>query len=222
MWAVLRGLDSDKGVERLQKRAGLRHDQSMSDKTARESSEAFLNAVLDSPWGSMSKAELEFLVFDLLIKQGRVDLKKSDTALSTQLRTTPTRVRGLRFKYQQRTGVTLDASALLGSMQAFNAEHDDRVLVTIDSVYLLGLLVDELRSRHYLVQRELTGGMIRVSLLDLVETLGDMGVLQEVKADVLLGRLNKIRKKQRLKDKKRTLAVRGGHRKCRPGVRGRY
>lgn len=178
----------------------------MADETAPDPHEEFLDAVLDSPWGTVSKAELEFLVFSLLIKQERIDLKKSDTALSTQLRTTPARIRGLRFKYQQRTGETLDATALLDSMQAFNAEHDDRVLVTIDSVYLLGLLVDELRSRHYLVQRELTGGMIRVSLLDLVATLADMGLLQEVDADHLLVDLNEIRQAQRSKGKKRALA----------------
>jgi hypothetical protein len=200
----------DSTTEPVNAESSQTNDQPMSAEdaaAAAASLSTFMDAVDDSPRGAMSKAELEFLIFELLIRQGRVNLEKSDTALSTQLRTTPTRIRALRFKHEQRNGAALDATALLKNMRAFNAEHDDRVLVTIDSVYLLGLLVDEIRSRHFLVQRELTGGMIRVSLLDLVQTLAEMGVLHDAKSQDLLERLNDIRAEQRGKETKDTLKV---------------
>jgi len=178
--------------------------------TTPESSTAtrdFLNTVMATPWGAVSKSELEFLVFELLVADERVKLSQSDTAISGVLRTTPARVRALRFRYQQRQGASLDATVLLANMKAYANGSDDRVLVTIDRVYLMGLLVDEMKTRGFLVQRELTSGIIRVSLLDLFETLAALGTLKDVDGVDLIKQLNELRAAQRKKKTKTSLKV---------------
>lgn len=62
----------------------------------------FAAELLELPWGSLSKGELEFRVFQLLADTGKLELSRSDVELAQNLATTLAKVRALRYKSQQR------------------------------------------------------------------------------------------------------------------------
>lgn len=63
--------------------------------------EKFMDSIVDEPWGTLSRAQLNILIFQLLADEKRVDLAHHDVSIANQLKTTPTRIANLRYQYDQ-------------------------------------------------------------------------------------------------------------------------
>lgn len=139
----------------------------------------FLDELLESAWGTLSKGELEFLAFSLLVRSGRVDLAGTDFAVANALRTTPTRIRSLRYRFEQQA-VLDDPEALdriiVPANFAFEAVGDDRLRVSVRSKYLRELLAAELMERREIPVAELTPSTIVAKRDAIVAVLVRLGV----------------------------------------------
>ncbi|MGO1959249.1 MAG: hypothetical protein ACTIKL_03810 [Canibacter sp.] len=134
------------------------------------STQEFADTVLRSPWGSLSKSELEFQVLRMLVAQGHVELeKKSDTALASELSITPARMRSLRFKWEQRLKRDLTIEQLLNQVVPHTVNSSgDELIIRVDSTYVLDRLIDELRSspEPVLVRSLHTPNHVQVDVID--------------------------------------------------------
>jgi hypothetical protein len=112
----------------------------------------FTKAMLDSPWGSVSKSEIDLLIFTLLMDSGRLGAHASDFSIADLLSTTPARVRNLRFRYDQRI-IKEDPEKLASMMVAKNfsfasTKSTDVLDVTIHRTYLRHYFVSKLEERR--------------------------------------------------------------------------
>lgn len=144
-------------------------DDAEQHTTLEDSFAEFADSVLGLPWGSLSKGELEFQVFRLLVAEGRIGLHdKSDTALASDLAITPARVRSLRFKWEQRENSDLTIEQMLERVipHALTPQGDE-LIIRVDSGYVLDRLVDELRSGPdpVLVRTLRTPGHVQVDVI---------------------------------------------------------
>lgn len=124
--------------------------------------------LLQTPWGSIAKTELEFKNFQLLVSAGALDPASSDGALATQLQVPISRVRALRYRLDQ---LAFGDDFLLGVVERFEVHRTDTpgdVHVAIDSRYLRERFVESLRAQRIAVRRELAGELLRLRVADLV------------------------------------------------------
>ncbi len=97
-----------------------------------------IDAVLQAPWGTLSRAQLDYLLFELLVREGRIDLADRDFDIANTLRTTVTRARALRYRYEQETLQGGGEVSTLISAQSFVFEGlpERAVRVQFQSRYL--------------------------------------------------------------------------------------
>lgn len=135
--------------------------------------ERFTEDVLGVPWGSLSKSEIEFRIFRLLVDEGKIKLEHSDVRIAQQLATTPARVRALRFKIQQREHSTKTEwswnellHADIVTLNAARTDGDDLILHVKDP-FLKDVLTEKLRDgdRPVLVRSTLTPGHLKVEVV---------------------------------------------------------
>lgn len=143
-----------------------------------EAIEALTASLLQAPWGSTAKTELELWMFEFLCATGTIDLANSDRQISNQLRTTPTRVKALRYRWEQRHIGEPSAEQMAEAIRPNRAGDRGDVYVRLESAYLMDHLVARLQDAGHLVRRDFTPGVIRVNAAALLLTLGDMGVLE--------------------------------------------
>jgi len=145
-----------------------------SDTQARASAavETFANLVLAAPWGSVSKSELDLLIFTLLMDSGKFGVGASDFSVADQLRTTPARVRTLRFRYEQRT--VRNDPAKLGLMMvpanfSFGKPGGDGYFdVSIHRTYLREYVASRLMARRSVIY-ERTPAVLTINREELVQ-----------------------------------------------------
>jgi hypothetical protein len=149
-------------------------------KTAAESIEEFDADVLRVAWGSLSRAELDFLIFRLLVRSRKIDLKASDFAIANILRTTQTRVRALRRRFEQAEAEKGDAYlAQLLSPENFAFEKPDDsgyCRVQIASAYLREYFAEQLFSVGAIARQDLTPTVLTVPFDKFVKILVDLGI----------------------------------------------
>jgi len=138
--------------------------------------EAFAGAVLAAPWGSVSKGELDLMIFTLLLDSGKLDEDMSDFAIADKLRITPARVRGLRFRYEQRAARD-DPNKLLAMMVPKNfsfgrPDGDDYFDVSIHRTYLREYFASRLMAQRSVVY-ERTPAVLTVNREEFVRILID-------------------------------------------------
>jgi hypothetical protein len=61
----------------------------------------FMDSIVAEPWGALSRAQLNILIFQLLADTKEVDLAQHDVSIANQLKTTPTKIANLRYQYDQ-------------------------------------------------------------------------------------------------------------------------
>lgn len=166
-----------------------------------EALNTFLDEVRAVPWGTVSKTELDFLIFRLLVDRGDLSLARTDAALAATLLTTPARVRALRFRYEQRKWKDLTVEQIIDAIVPHQVKGEKDILVRVDSVFILDRLIDEMHARHYLVRRETTRSLIRVDIVDLFATLSEMGALANPAGVDLHAELNDIFSSQQKADR---------------------
>ncbi|WEV73134.1 hypothetical protein [Bifidobacterium sp. ESL0790] len=119
-----------------------------SDKAINE----FFDEIMKVPWGSMSKTQLETLVFILLVDTGKISFKTanaknlSNYELAMLLQITPMKAKTLRYRFEQQKlkDRKLDFSVVIEKAD-INFEPDDKnhAFVQIEN----GLYADFLRNR---------------------------------------------------------------------------
>jgi hypothetical protein len=147
----------------------------------------FADDLLRIPWGSLSKSELEFRLFLLLVEAGKLKLEWSDVRLAQELSTNLTKIRTLRFKAQQRQyrgKTTWDWNELLDkdrvTLNAVDKSGDELVLHVKDS-FLKDVLTEKLREspNPVLVRSSLTPGHLKVDVIDFWSKVLNSGGLSE-------------------------------------------
>lgn len=160
----------------------------------------FIEAVLKVPWGTLSKTELDYLIFALLVEEGRIDLGQTDLEIAGTLFTTPTRIRTLRFRHEQRTSPTLTAAQIARQITAHSVDGETSIFVQVESQYVLDHLKDRMRAAGRLVRSDLTRGLIKVDVVDLFMTLHDLGGFAEGSNEELRSQLNEVLRRQNRKE----------------------
>lgn len=135
-----------------------------------------IDAVLQAPWGTLSRAQLDYLLFELLVREGRIDLADRDFDIANTLRTTVTRARALRYRYEQETLQGGGEVSTLISAQSFVFEGlpERAVRVQFQSRYLREYMVAALSRRGKIARSELTAQTLVVPLVDFVAELVDL------------------------------------------------
>lgn len=121
----------------------------------------------------MAKSELEFLVFELLADTAEINPNQTDMQLASELETTPTRIRNLRFKYEQKKVRDVGADLYLNHIVVHEIQNK-KVVITLASKYLRERLVDELQQRNHLVEQKRNDENLTVDpehLFDTIESL---------------------------------------------------
>lgn len=134
---------------------------------------AFTRQILGTPWGSTSKAELEFQIFQLLVSSGAIDPSTGDGELAARLQVPLARVRALRYRLDQQSIGPNFLQEVLRTFEVHRMEGAvEDVHLVIDSRYVRERFVESLRTERIAVRRELSGELLRVSISDLVWFLG--------------------------------------------------
>jgi hypothetical protein len=151
----------------------------MAAATAKSPLDRFQDELLDAAWGTLSKGELEFLIFALLVRTGRIDIAGTDFDIANALLTTPTRIRSLRYRFEQEA-VQADPEALdrmiVPANFAFEAAAGDRLRVQVRSRYLRELLFAKLAARRAIPMAELAPNVLVAQRDDVVAVLVDLSV----------------------------------------------
>ena len=140
----------------------------------------FSNQLLSAPFGTLSKTEIEFLAFRLLVETGEIDLGSSDFVLSNRLLMTPARVRNLLYRYDQRL-IEKEPSQLAKIIDASNtvleaADRKGYVNVHFRRVYIRDYVVARLLNKQVIAEDQLTPGLLKVPIFDLFDVLGEVAV----------------------------------------------
>lgn len=138
----------------------------------------FSDQLLSAPFGTLSKTEIEFLAFRLLVETGEIDLGSSDFVLSNRLLMTPARVRNLLYRYDQRL-IEKEPSQLAKIIDASNtvleaADRKGYVKVHFRRVYIRDYVVARLLNKQVIAEDQLTPGLLTVPIFDLFDVLGDV------------------------------------------------
>ncbi|HEY0247179.1 MAG TPA: hypothetical protein VGC45_02860 [Gryllotalpicola sp.] len=141
---------------------------------------AFLDEVQGAPWGTLSKSQIDFLLFKFLIDVGRVSLLDSDFEIANRLQTTTARVRGLRYRYEQRA-VNDDPAVLARLVIPENFVFDTagvegKLRVSIRSKYLREYFAAALARRRAIALSETTPSVLVAPMRDFVEVLVGLSV----------------------------------------------
>ncbi len=104
------------------------------DGTAKTFASGFAEAYLGQALGVLPKAEIDLLVFRLLIETGVINADGSIFAMARALNLTPAKTRNLLFQYQLRCidEVTADAAVLRGLASARFSVDDRRLAFGIE------------------------------------------------------------------------------------------
>lgn len=145
--------------------------------------------ILQTPWGSISKSELEFKNFQLLTSAGVLDPKASDGELAAQLQVPISRVRTLRYRRDQLAYGEVFLREVIDRFEVHRTESPDDVHLAIDSRYLRERFVESLRLERIVVRRELAGELLRLRLEDLVSFVVLADGLSPEERDAVLGEL---------------------------------
>lgn len=142
----------------------------MSEKNKAEALDQFIRSVRKNPWSTLAKSELEFLIFELLADTGEINPTQTDMQLDSELETTPTRIRNLRFKYEQKKVRDVGADLYLKHIVVHEIQ-DNKAVITLASKYLRERLVDELQQRNHLVEQKRNDENLVVDPEHLFETI---------------------------------------------------
>lgn len=128
---------------------------------------AFAESVRASPWGMLSKAQTEYLVFKLLVDTGHIDKDLTDFELANELSTTMTRVRSLRFRYEQEAVKAqrgkIDSLLTEKSFLIEDAREVGKIRVVVRSRYLRDFLAAELQKQGAIALTEMTPSTLLVT-----------------------------------------------------------
>jgi hypothetical protein len=157
--------------------AGAENDKSPRIREpALAAADAFMEAVLEAPWGSISKNEIDLLIFTLLVDSKKVGKEASDFNIADLLSITPARVRTLRFRYDQRV-VRTDPASLASMMVPANfsfgmTKEVDVLDVTIHRMYLRHYFVAQLEARRSMTY-ERTPSVLSINRQEFVRIVVD-------------------------------------------------
>lgn len=111
---------------------------------------AHKSLTVDSPFGSLSKGELELALFSALVEADLVDPDDRPFRLAKTLRCTPARASSLVFNYRLRTLSSDPAEAgLLSAIRVVEdseAAKQNRVILNVEDRFWREVLIDELKN----------------------------------------------------------------------------
>lgn len=138
----------------------------VSAKTATSFTAGFADAYFGQAFGVLPKAEIDFLVFRLLIEARVIDAAGSIFAIARALNITPTKARSLLFQYQLRYLDELATDrAVVASLESAKFSVDERRLsFGIESPLARATIDDRLKSTGVYADISLSGDILRVPL----------------------------------------------------------
>jgi len=160
-----------------------------------------LDQVLREPWGTLSRARLDYLIFCTLVATGRIHVEQSDFDIANELQTTPARVRTLLYRFEQ-DAVRRDKALLNGLLTPQNIAFAekvgvDKVRIQIRSKYLREHFIAKLIDRGAVTTREVTATTFTAPVDAFMDELVRVGVTaegdqQEVEFSALFSRLTTL------------------------------
>lgn len=139
--------------------------------------ELFVTEVTAVPWGALSKSEIEFQLFKLLVSCETVDRNRSDLRIADQLRTTPARIRNLRFRLDQRSGpeelLTLFTPKNV-QIQLVKRDDQEFLLVHVNGAYLREIIGDAIRDNGSIAINTLSPGTFEIGRRDFLDMLNTL------------------------------------------------
>lgn len=131
--------------------------------------------LLDQPWGSMSRTELDFVVFRFLVEDGHIDLSNSDFEIAQELLTTPTRIKALRFRIEQRNAkegtVDLESLILPRNFIFTRGLAPGTIRVRMNSEFLRRQLQSKLDELNAMNEHRFDTSVVEVAAADFTEAL---------------------------------------------------
>jgi hypothetical protein len=137
--------------------------------------EDFAKSIMQEPWGTLSRAQLNAALFRLLVDAGKIDLTTSDLAIADQLSTTPSKVSNLRYQYDQFMTKKSESyfQNLLERKQVVISEisknstvvpnPEDMIAIRIENKYCLTKMKQDLVERKAIPWTTLTANVIYVN-----------------------------------------------------------
>lgn len=124
--------------------------------------------LLSQPWGSMSRGELDFVVFRFLVEDGHVDLSSPDFEIAQELLTTPARIKALRFRIEQRNAklgeIDLDSLIVPRNFIFAASTEPGWIRVRTESDYLRRRLQSELDALDALSEQRFDAKVLNVPI----------------------------------------------------------
>jgi len=142
--------------------------------TPEEATREFVASVLAVPWGRLSKYELEFLIFKLLVERNTPEMQGDDLSIATALQTTTTKVRNLFYQFNQRRSQSMyDNWAQIAKQANIIFPNDEQgvTVIQLQNGYLLDVILNEFQTRWATAVPVIAGHVIKVDTEKFLKTL---------------------------------------------------
>ena len=134
------------------------------DKLAAKFGREFLEAYAATAFGALPKAEIDLLVFSLLVKSGVIEIDKADYRIARALNITPAKARALLFQYQLRnvTEEDTDHQIMIAITTARYWKDGDKLSFGVRSPLVKAAVSAKMEEKDVFADVSLSGNILRV------------------------------------------------------------